>query len=112
MIDVRAAGRDLAIGVSLANLVFMRVWAELFAVASPKESYDLKLGNRELLAVALDLRRTASGDFFSSTQSPPRSIGVAQGRRRPHARSQGREDSGGLIRAKHSTKEVLLARYG
>lgn len=75
MIDVRAAGRDLAIGVSLANLMFMRVWAELFAVASPKESYYLKLGNRELLAVPLDV--LLLGALFAAAASARRWGGAA-----------------------------------
>lgn len=50
----RLFARDFAIGVSLANLLFTRTWAELFIVGQP-QAYYLKLGSQEFLAAALDV---------------------------------------------------------
>lgn len=46
--------RDVAIALSLANLCYVRVWAELF-VASTREAYFMSVGNVDFLAAAINV---------------------------------------------------------
>jgi len=49
------SGKDVALALSLANISYLRVWFEIFAVSSPTEAYFLSTANADVLAAMLNV---------------------------------------------------------
>ncbi|MEX2182036.1 MAG: sulfatase-like hydrolase/transferase [Gemmatimonadaceae bacterium] len=61
----RIAARDVAIALSLANICYLRIWAEILAVTST-EAYFLSVANSDVLAVVLNVLLLAAA-FLGAT---------------------------------------------